>query len=204
MRAGLTALLLATSCDCYQSRAVDSGLGPASDAGIDAALFDAAASEDGSVDAGWRCFDEEVCEPGESFCCHPDSKFAPSYCDDWPHEEVEGWLDCRELPRDLPQVEQSCETVGACPLELPWCCSVVDRYAVPMSDRCVPRPLFGWRCIDLQGIPARDTTRGGGRLTEEQGRRCDEDQPCPEQWPYCCGNLFCVEEPWYGWDCGVR
>lgn len=216
MRGALGALLLATSCDCYQSQTVDAGPEPPRDAGGDSAIFDAAASEDASVDAavdaGWRCgrlegsgLGTEMCEPEESFCCHPYfSKFAASRCTGWPAEDVEQVIDCRELPRDLPQSIQSCETIGACPEELPWCCTVVDRYAIPMSDRCVPRPLFGWRCVDLQGMQAGDTA--GGRFLEEQGRRCEDEQPCPERWPYCCRNLFCVEDPeyWYGWDCAIQ
>lgn len=215
MRLVLTSLLLATGCDCYQTRTVDAGQEPLEDAGLDAAFVDAGASEDASVDAsmdaGWRCgtreddtFGLQICEPGESFCCHQFyTKEAPSKCNGWPPEEVEKVIDCRELPRDLPQLEQSCETPGACPSELPWCCTVVDWYAIPMSDRCVPRPLFGWDCFDLEGMPAGDTFHG--ELTEAQARRCEEDQPCPEEWPYCCGNLFCVDDPerFYGWDCAV-
>lgn len=208
---GIAVAWLVASCDCYDSRTGDAGAGADVEQG-DAADRDAAPdgsaprdagdlgdAGDGGGDAGSedrRC-SREVCALDQPYCCAmAESEFPSFFCSARPAVWVHGSGDriwCTEFPVEPFAVEQTCSDGDPCPIEMPFCCSRLFH-----ADHCSTSPLFGWDCVDLDGRAAADTDR---TLWPQDIRRCAEDQPCPGDRPYCCDDLFCVPEPWYGWDC---
>lgn len=193
-------LLGFSGCDCYGTHPSDGG---AHDAATDApgdAARDAALQADSGVDSGpgeRRCQGPiDYCSADLPYCCRRDfDEFAPENCHVRPANPAWGAnrTGCWEWPDPERVVSRPCGPNEQCPGDHPWCCSELEW------SYCSVEPLYGWPCVDMDGVPADYTYE----YSEELVRRCEEDEPCPEAYPYCCKNLFCAERPYHGWDCAI-
>lgn len=195
-------LVLSAACDCYDSREGDAGGDGTVDdeAGApDADGPDSAADADGSPDAGpdLRCWGD-VCTAAARYCCaHSSSKLTERSCFERPTvlEQDTGVVNCFEIPVGSVSVFQDCGAQAPCPAERAWCCDTTWRDEEYRN--CAQRPLWGWDCLDSSGVEAEQTWT----ITPEWMARCEEGEPCPDDRPFCCANLFCAPGVWVGWDC---
>jgi len=196
--------VLLSGCDCRESQGpLDASPDAARDSG---AFVDAGdGSADAAPDADTGVSDERPCDidfapecpPEQPYCCGRGDKFVNYDCYGQPAspDETEPNVLCWHYPLEpeaLPA--QRCADASPCPADHPWCCTWLDW------DYCSVDAMYGWDCVDLAGVPAGAT----GQEREDLIGRCGETQPCPDDFPYCCGNLFCSAEPLHGWACAVR
>lgn len=196
-----------TGCDCGGVVGADAAADAEPDHGDpeDAAL-DSDAPEDASPNDELICDShrlEGACQIDQRYCCLTSgSKFAGYECESLPimNDETSGpEVLCWEYPLEPgARLAGGCGGESPCPASQPWCCTQNrdDR----VWEFCSVEALYGWSCVDLGGAPAGET----GHELEDLIRPCAELEPCPDEAPYCCDNLFCSKEALHGWSCTAR
>jgi len=191
-------------CDCYSAYGTDARPDAASaEAGLSDASGDGGEVVDSGNDSGAaepRCGGDlgQPCPSDTPYCCgrYGGIELVVDECFDRPTMPVEGEerTRCWERPDPAAVIPRTCGPEDPCPSDHGWCCSGwVGR------SYCSRDALFGWPCVDSTGVLADDTWGIDKNLI----RDCAERERCPEQDPYCCDNLFCAAQPYYGWVCAI-
>lgn len=134
----------------------------------------------------------------ERYCCAintNESGIRFCYGEPTMEDEVERHVECWEFPYSPMAALSHCDEAETCIPNHPWCCFGLLGLAYCSADA-----LLGWTCVDLAGEAAGSTMN----YREDLFRRCAEDEPCPAEFPFCCDNLFCSDEPLHGWSCAIR